>query len=113
LIGCLALIGELGRVLDKQDWTAARRKTAVSGAEVTAENFSFLDTIVGKKPVSRLRARPILTGIGNALAHAVANPPDHFAKPSPEPRVLEGGFIDFAMSPVRATYISTVCSSLR
>ncbi len=113
LIGCLALIGELSRILDKQDWTAARSKTAAGSSEVTAENFTFLDTIVSKKAVSCLCARPILTGIGNALAHAVADLPDHFAKSSPEPRVLEGGFIDFAIGPVFATIISTACSGLR
>ena len=45
LIGCLALICELGRILDKQDRTAARSKTASRGGEVTAEDFRFFDTI--------------------------------------------------------------------
>lgn len=113
LIGCLALIGELGRILDKQDRTVGRSKAAAGGTEVTAENFSFLNTIVGKKAVSCLRVRPILARIGNALAHAVADLTDHFAKSSSKPRIFEGAFIDFAIGPVFATIISTVCSGLR
>src|SRR6188508_94692 len=67
LIGCLALICELGRILDKQDRTAARSKTASRGGEVTAEDFRFFDTIICKKAVSRLRICPVLAGVGNAF----------------------------------------------
>ena len=85
-------------------------KRARGRGEMAAQNFRFLDTIVGKKAVSCLRACPILAGIRNALAYAVADLPDHFAKSPSKPRVLEGSFIDFAIGPVFATIISTVCS---
>src|SRR4029079_416715 len=105
LIGCLALICELGRILDKQDRTAARSKTASRGGEVTAEDFRFFDTIICKKAVSRLRICPVLAGVGNAFTHPVADLSDHFAKSPSESRIFERRLIDFAFCPVAAGII--------
>ena len=99
LIGCLALIRKLGRILDKEDRTAACSNTASSGGEMTAENFRFFDTIICKKAVSRLSICSVLAGVGNAFTHPVADLSDHFAKSPSEPRIFASRLIDFAFCP--------------
>lgn len=105
--GCLPLVGEFSRVLDQQNWAVARCKTRPRRREVSLENFSFLDATIREKAISRLRIRPILAGIGDALAHAVADLPDQIAKPATQPRILEGRLVDLAIGPVLTTAFNT------
>lgn len=76
IAGAFALVDELGRVLDQQNRPVGAAEAIPRGGEVAAQDFAFLDAIIGEKSIGRLRARPVLACIGDTLAHAIANLPD-------------------------------------
>ena len=95
-----ALVGELRRVLDQKNRTIGRIAAGTCGREMAAEDIALLDALIGKKPVGRLGVRPVLAGIWNALAHAVADLLQKLAKSSAKTRVFESRFVDLALGPV-------------
>ena len=96
----------ISSVLDQQDWATARRKAVARRREVPFQNFGFLDAIIREEAVGCFRVRPVLAGIGNAFAHAVADLPDQIGKSPTQPRIFEGGFIDLTVSPMLAAAFS-------
>lgn len=95
-----ALIGELCRVLDKQNSTDAGVEASARRAKVATENFSLFDAVIGEEAVRGLCVSPVLAGIGNALAHAVADLPDQLPEASPKAHIFESRFVDLALGPV-------------
>ena len=67
---------------------------------MTAEDVTLLDTLIGEKAVGRLGVRPVLAGKRNALAHAVADLLQEFAKSSSKSRIFESSFVDLALGPM-------------
>lgn len=59
-IGLLSLKRELRRVLQNQDRTGRRGKTAARRLKVTGENLLLADPVIGKEPTGRLGVGPIL-----------------------------------------------------
>ena len=67
---------------------------------MAAEDVALIDASIGKKPIGRLGVRPVLAGIRDALAHAVAELLQKLAKSSAKTRIFESGFVDLALSPM-------------
>jgi hypothetical protein len=95
-----ALVGELRGVLKDKDRALRSSVPRARRREVAADDVVLLDALVSQKPISRLRARPVLTSKRDALAHAVADLLQELAKPSSEASVFEGRFVDLALCPM-------------
>lgn len=95
-----ALVGEFRGILDEKDRTFTAVIASARGGEVTAEDVALFDAFIGKKPVGRLRVRPILASERDALTHGIAHLLQQLAKTSPKTRVFESGFIDLALRPM-------------
>ena len=70
-------------------------------SKVAAEDVALVDPLVGKKPIGRLGARPVLTGVRDALAHGVANLLQKLGASSAKTDVLKSGFVHLPLSPMR------------
>ncbi len=56
------LEGELGRVLEYQDWAVCRLKPQRRSREMARQVLVFADICVREEPIGRFRVRPVLNG---------------------------------------------------
>jgi hypothetical protein len=57
--------GEVGRVVENQNWKhAGGRKPVPCGSKVPGQNIRFRNSLVAEEPICRFRVRPVLTGPG-------------------------------------------------
>ena len=97
------LVGELRGVLDEKDRAVGSIVPRARSGEMAAEDVALLDTLIGEKPIGCFGVRPVLAGKRNALAHAVADLLQEFAKSSSKTHVFESSFVDLALSPMLET----------
>ena len=85
----LAPPGELRRVMHHQDRALAGREAAMRGVEMAPKNVLFAHPVVGKEPIGRLRAGPVLAGQRNALSEPDIHARDQLAKATVQTTVAE------------------------
>lgn len=94
-----SLLRELGRIMQHQNGSLARRKTRARRAEMPGQNVRFADSIVGEKAVSRFGVGPVLAHQRNTLAGITGQLREQCAKSFTQTRVFERAARQLVINP--------------
>ncbi len=95
----LALIAELGCVVQHKNETVTSGGTIKCRLEMASQNVRFADPVIREEAVGCLGIRPILADERNALSHGASNLREQFAESVAEPRVLKLAFTTLSINP--------------
>src|SRR6516165_10392784 len=95
----ISLIGKFRRVVENQNLATYLRCSIERCLKMARQNGFFVDALIGKKAVSRLRIGPVLAHEGDGLPHSTSNLSKQLSEPLQEPIVFKFASGELSVNP--------------
>jgi len=95
----LAMVGELGRVMQNQYRPLLGQKSFAGGVEMSREDIRFADPIICEETVGGFGVGPVLTHPGNAATYPAGKLLQQLSKPLAQPHIGEIAARQFLINP--------------